>query len=525
MEFTMSEQDNSNRSRSGRIDRRNFLTGAAALGLSAGLWNALPARAAADTPKRGGNLRVAILGGGASDTLDANSNVTQPDASRVIALHQPLRTIRHGGKLVNLLVESMEANATGTVWTIRLRKGVTFHDGKPLKAEDVAFTFRRITDPKAPLVGAPELGPMDRDNIKILDDLTLQVPMHAPFAIFDEAVADDINLGIVPVGYDPKKPVGTGAFKFESFTPGQQSVFTRFDGYWGEPAFLDSLTIIDSFGSDAPAFNALQGGEIEAFAAAPLSLARQVQDSGPIKILVSDVGQWTPFTMRVDQPPFDNSDVRKAFRLLVDREQIIKIALNGYGEPGNDVFSRWDGAPQLFHRSRDVEQAKALLKKAGQENLAVDLVTADIANGVVASAQVLARQALDAGITVNVRQVTPDVFFGDQYLKWPFAQDFWTLKPYLPQIALCLLPTSPYNETHWHDPRYIKLYQEALATVDSSKRGEMARQLQTIDFDEGGYIIPSHNRIIDLVAQNVNGLAPGTLFAMGDYGFGKIWLS
>ncbi|MDQ0391948.1 ABC transporter substrate-binding protein [Labrys monachus] len=523
----MSMKDDLDKARSRyAIDRRRFLVGAAGLGLSAGIVGATGSSAAADTPKRGGNLRVAILGGGSADTLDANSNVTQPDTARVLGLYEPLRRVRHGGKLENILAESMESNAAGTEWTIRLRKGVTFHDGKPLKAEDVAFTLRRVTDPAAPLVGAPELGPMDRDSFKVLDDLTLRVTMHSPFAIFDEAVADDINLGIVPVGYDPKKPVGTNAFKFESFTPGQQSVFSRYDGYWGEKAYLDTVTIIDSFASDTAAFNALQGGEIDAFAAAPLALAKQVQDGGLIKLLVSQVGQWTPFTMRVDQPPFDNPDVRKAFRLLVDRQQIIKIALSGYAEPGNDVFSLWDDAPKTFHRGRDVEQAKALLKKAGQENLTVELVTADIANGVVASAQIFARQAKDAGVTVNVRQVTPEVFFGDQYLKWPFAQDFWTLKPYLPQVALCLLPTSPYNETHWGgDKAYIDLYQQALSTIDPVKRAVIVRQLQTIDFEQGGYIIPSHNRIIDLVAQNVNGLSPGTLLALGDYDFAKIWLS
>ena len=211
------------------------------------------------------------------------------------------------------------------------------------------------------------------------------------------------------------------------------------------------------------------------------------------------------------------TDVRKAFRLLVDREQIIKIALDGYGEPGNDVFSRWDGAPQFFHRSRDVERAKALLKKAGQENLAVDLVTADIANGVVASAQVLARQALDAGVTVNVRQVTPDVFFGDQYLKWPFPR---TLAQ-----AICRnsAPSADvtYNETHWQSALH-RLYQEALATVD---RASGAKWCDNPDdhFEEGGYIIHP-TTIIDLGRRTLTA-SPPARFYDGDYGFGKIWLS
>jgi peptide/nickel transport system substrate-binding protein len=229
--------------------------------------------------------------------------------------------------------------------------------------------------------------------------------------------------------------------------------------------------------------------------------------------------------MRVDLPPFDNPDVREAFRLIVDREQIIKIALDGYGAVGNDVCARWDGSTEMFHRSRDIGRARALLKKAGQEKLTVELTTADIANGVVQAAQVFARQALDAGVTVKVRQVMPDVFFGQQFLTWPFAQDFWTLKAYLGQVELCLLPDSQFNETHWRDPAYVVLYNEALATVDPAKRAELVRQMQTIDFERGGYIIPSHNQIVDLVAPHVRGLSPGTFFAMGDYDFGKLWLN
>jgi peptide/nickel transport system substrate-binding protein len=503
------------------ISRRGVLAGAVGLGLSM----ASRGGPAADTPKRGGNLRVAILGGGSADSLDANYNLSQPDAARVLCLYQPLRRVRHGNKFDNLLAESMESNRDATEWIIRLRKGITFHNGKPLKAEDVVYTFRRVTDPKAPLLGAPELGPMDRDSFRTLDDHTLSVTMHAPFSIFDETVADDINLGIVPVGYDPKKPVGTGPFKFQSFTPGQQSEFVRYEGFWGQQAYVDRLTLIDSFGSDTAAYNALQGGEVDAFAAAPLTLARLVSGGGPIRLNVSEATQWTPFCMRVDLPPFDNPDVREAFRLIVDREQIIKIALNGFGVVGNDVCARWDGATEAFHRGRDIGRAKALLKKAGQENLKVELTTSDIANGVVQAAQIFARQAMDAGVTVKVRQVMPDVFFGEQFLTWPFAQDFWTLKAYLGQVELCLLPNSQYNETHWRDPAYVALYNTALATVDPAKRAEVVRQMQTVDFERGGYIIPSHNQIVDLVAQNVRGLSPGTFFAMGDYDFAKLWLS
>ena len=186
------------------ISRRSVLAGAVGLGVSMTSFGVC----ATEMPRRGGNLRVAILGGGSADSLDAHYNLSQPDAARVLCLYQPLRRVRHGNKVDNLLAESMESNRDATQWTIRLRQGITFHNGKPLKAEDVIYTFRRVTDPKAPLLGAPELGPMDRDSFKVLDERTLRVTMRTPFSIFDQAVADDINLGIVPVGYDPRRPVG-----------------------------------------------------------------------------------------------------------------------------------------------------------------------------------------------------------------------------------------------------------------------------------------------------------------------------
>ena len=128
-------------------------------------------------------------------------------------------------------------------------------------------------------------------------------------------------------------------------------------------------------------------------------------------------------------------------------------------------------------------------------------------------------------MNVDIRQVTTDVFFGDQYLKWPFAQDFWTIRPYLSQIALSMLPASPYNETHWSEPDTIKLYKQALATLDAAKRAELVKQLQAIDFERGGYIIPAFNRIIDLMGPNVRGVSPGAYYAMGDYDYAKIWLA
>jgi peptide/nickel transport system substrate-binding protein len=332
----------------------------------------------------------------------------------------------------------------------------------------------------------------------------------------------------VPVDYDPKVPVGTGAFQYKEFTPGEQGVFTRFEGYWreGEP-LLDSITIIGSFADATAAFNALQGGEIDVFASAPLALVNQVGEGGSVTKLVSKPGQWTPFVMRVDHPPFDNPDVRMAFRLMIDRKQIIDLAFSGYAAIGADVFSPADACyDPAWKRERDVEQAKVLLKKAGQENLVVELVTSDIAAGVVQSAQVFAQQAKDAGVTINIKQVTPDIFFGEQYTKWPFAQDIWYYAPFMGQVVQSSLDGAPYNETHWNDPEYTRLYDEAQAIPDPAKRCEILRAMQKIDFERGGYIIPAFNQGVDLMSANVNGFLPAaTGIPLGNFGFRMAWMA
>jgi peptide/nickel transport system substrate-binding protein len=499
---------------------------AAACGSSSTSPSATPT-AGGSGPRRGGNLRVGILGGSTSDTLDAHREVVQPDAIRIMALYNPLVRLNNKAQVVNDLAEELSPNKDATAWTIRLKPGITFHNGKNLTADDVIFTFRRIANPKKPLDGATGLAPVDLAGLKALDSLTVQVPMTSPYASFPEQMSAAYNFGIVPVGYNPARPVGTGPFMYHSFTPGQQSVFVRNPHFFkpGHP-YLDQLTIID-YSVDTSAFNSLQSGQLDVYSQATLSLMNQVKSSSTLKALVSLPGQWTPFTMRVDTPPFNDARVRQAFRLLVNRPQLIALSLDGFGSVGNDVFSQWDPCyARNLHRGQDISQAKFLLKQAGHSNLAVQLVTADFATGVVQAAQVFAQQAKAAGVTVSVKQVPVGTFYGPNYLHWPFAQDFWAYSPYLSQVAQGSLSKSPFNETHWNDPAYVALYNRANATVDAAQRCKIIGQMQMADFERGGYIIASYNKQLDLMSTRVNGFVPaGTGVPLGNAGWEDAWIA
>ena len=485
-----------------------------------------PSSSEQGTPQTGGTLRVGIVGGSAKDTLDAHAPITHPDEARAIALYDTLATYDTEHKLEMSLAEEITPSKDGKEWTVRLRDDLKFSDGAPITAADVIYTFERITDPKDPKASATAMGSLDREGMKALDEQTIVFPFKTPFATFPDSVAQ-YQTGIVPKGYDPTNPVGSGAFRFESITPGQQSTFVKNPNYWreGQP-YVDKLVIID-FPDDTARVNALLGGQVDAIDQLPLGQINVVDANPELKVLESQTGGWTPITMRVDQAPFDDVRVRQAFRLIVDRQQMVDQVLGGHGTVGNDMYAPFDACyPQdVPQRTQDIPEAKRLLAAAGQSDLTVELTTSPVAAGMVEAAQVFAQQAKEAGVTVNVNKVDPGVFYGDDYLQWTFAQDFFFTRDYLPQTAFLGFPSSPYNETHWDDKEWQDLVNEANATIDEDARCELVAKATKIDYERGGYIIWGFTNNLDAHSAKVHGLVPDKSgIPLTSYGFRSVWL-
>ncbi|GAA1361651.1 ABC transporter substrate-binding protein [Arthrobacter rhombi] len=511
-----------------QVSRRVLLGSGMAVGLGAVLsaCGQPPDVVAAPTgpPQAGGSLRVGLSGGGASDTLDAHVPVNTTDIARVVNLYESLMYRDENYDLQPLLALSATPDNQAKVWTVALRQGVSFHDGRPLTAEDVVATFKRITNPQDPKSGASALSVLDEVVATAPD--TVEFRLNTPTATFDDSLGQ-YSLGIVPADYDPAHPVGTGPFKTKSFSPGRQSVFVRNDDYWRDhEPYLDELVILN-FDDDDALVNALLSTQVDAVGQIPLALTEVIGSDPRIGILNSETGMWLPFTMRVDRKPFDDVRVRQAFRLVVDRRQMIEQVLSGQGKIGNDVFAPFDpGTTGLAQRTQDIARAKSLLAEAGYpRGVDVELVTAPIQSGAVEAAQVFAQQAAEAGIRVAIRRVDATTFFGDDYLKWDFAQDFYYTRNFLPQVDNCLLKDSPYNETHWNDPRFVKLVEQAKSTLDEGHRNKIISEAQRLLWEEGGYIIWGHPNQADAYQQYVAGLVPNkTGLALSGYEFRRVWL-
>tara|TARA_R100000935_G_C2832665_1_gene166071 strand:+ start:1 stop:1365 length:1365 start_codon:yes stop_codon:yes gene_type:complete len=434
------------------------------------------------------------------------------------------------------LAESVVAD-NPTQYTIKLRQGVQFHNGKTMTADDVIYSLQRIgTDKK--LRGHTATATWDIKGITKTDDYTVRLPLLTA----DSTVPDTLAayyFGIVPVDYkafagDISTQIGTGPYKLKSFTAGQESVHERNPNYWreGQPYF-DTVTITGF--SDATAqVNALLAGQIDAATDLPAAQVAAVQASGK-QVLESQTGWWVGLGMVTTMAPFDDNRVRQAFRLIVDRQSMLDQVASGKGEVGNDVYGRYDAAyfDKLPQRQRDIEKAKSLLKEAGKENLTVDLYTADLTDGMVSMATVFARQAKDAGVTVNVKTLPSDKFYSDEYyLKVPFASVYWAGRPYLDQVKLSGLSNSLYPETQWaksdKGSEFETLYNQALETTDEAQRAEIQHKMQQLEYDNGGYIIPYFPSKFDGHAPNLQGLTQAkTTLGLNNYGHGfrTIWLA
>lgn len=505
------------------ISRRQLLRGAVAGGAALSLGGLLAACASGDPgqtpvavstsgspagPSRGGRLRVGVKGIGPRETLDAHMGTAQPDFVRQYSLYERLVNFAPDGSKFDLtLAEEIEHDGNAELWTIRVKDGIEFHHGKTLSADDVIFTLQRLTDPA--YKGKPFFKEqMVASSLKRVDDRTVQFRVQSPNMMTFDALSGYVSM-VVPTDYDPQNPVGTGPFKFQSFTPGSESMFSRFDNYWqNNRPYLDELQVISLDDADA-SMNALLSNQVDVVEDFPFARRSQLEANPEIEVLESTAPiRWTPFITVVDAAPFSDVRVRQALRLLVDREQMVEQVLGGHGMVANDMIWCFDEYPDVPQRTQDIDQAKALLKEAGHENLAVELVTTHLTGTSVAAAEVFAEQAKAGGVDINIRVIDSAEFWGDGWGQRPLTMDYWSAQSYFAQCESMYFPPPGvhYNETHWADEEWNSVITQAIGTPDDAARQSLVQDAMRIEYERGGYINWGVGFVYDAYNSKVGGL-------------------
>lgn len=482
-----------------------------------------PAAEVTGPPQRGGELRVGFVGGGAADTLDGMKATNLGDIARAINLYDALIGRGDEYEMFPAVAESFVPNDDATVWTATLREGIKFSDGRPVTGADVKASIERILNPDDP--GNDAAGLAAVDEVVPIDDRTVEFRLSTPDSVLNEAVAQ-YTVIIVPADFDPANPVGTGPFKLESFTPGLSTQLVRNEHYWGEGPYVDEVTLLNFNDTDA-LINALLSTQVDAVAQIPTSLIDVIGADARMRILNSETGMWMPFTMRVDQEPFDDERVRQAFRLAIDRQEMIDQVLSGQGRIANDMYSIDDPEypSHLPQREQDLERAKQLLAEAGYpDGIDVELVTAPIQSGVVEAAQVFAEQAKGAGIRVDINRLDLTAYWSN-YLEYPFSQSFWNTKSFLTQTTAGTLPNAPFNESHWDDPKFIDICAQARAEANEEERTKLIQQAQEILYDRGGLIIWGFANQVDAYQAYLGGLRENaTGMPLSGFNLHRVWI-
>ncbi|WP_262059777.1 ABC transporter substrate-binding protein [Streptomyces sp. STR69] len=472
------------------------------------------------TPVSGGTLRVGTITGGASETLDPLYGLSIQDSLRALQLYDGLFTIgSSAGEVVPALATSAERNADGSVWTLHLRDGVVWHDGRTLDAADVIYSIRRWADPTSPLLAA--VAGIDVAHLRRTGALTVQVPMKAPTADLPALLALPVLTGVVQAGATTKslqaKPIGTGPFKYSSFQPGSRSEFVANKDYWQKngPHFA-SVEINSSFSDENARVNALLSGAVDLVPQASYLIARQQMAAGKVHVFGAETSTLWNFPMRVDKGALADVRVRQALRMVADRQALIDGALGGFGTPGNDLL----GAGVKYYatdlkRVQDIDQAKSLLKQAGHSDLRVTLQTSGVADGFTQAATLFAQQAKRAGITVKVDVVAPETYFtpAGGYLSAPFRTTFYSPAASLEGSYRSFLTPGGQNDSGWGlqsgGAGILSNLRRACAETDSARAQERWAAIQKQQFDEGGLLGYANASVVNLAGDKLRGLREG----------------
>lgn len=482
--------------------------------------------ASSTKPAKGGTLRLGMTGGSSDDTADADNALSAPDFARVFNMYTPLVEYDKDLNVSYVGAQSITSSADAKSWTIKVRPGMKFSNGREVGADDVAYSLQRIMNPKDPMQAATPLAPVEYDSIKSDGKYTVTFTTTTPFASLAAQMAT-YHAYIVPTGYNADKPIGSGPFVLSSYKAGSQSVLKR-NPYYYKPGlpYLDEV-VITEFSDYTALTNALLSGQVDAIAAVPASSVPALKGQSGIEVFSYDTAVFAPFVMNASVAPFTDVRVRQAFRLIVDRPQVVTSALDTLAMVGNDHVGMYGPYynTSLPQRKQDIAQAKSLLRAAGQENLSIELTVLPETPGTLEMAEVFQQNAKQAGVTVTLTQ--PDYnSFVQKYGSYAFTQDYWQYYDYMAQAAYGMLPKSAYNAGHWDSAEFAALYEQANAEVDETKRKDIVFQMQKIEYEQGTNIIASYNQLTDVYKSDVQGMVGWkTGYGISGSHFEGIWLS
>lgn len=453
---------------------------------AASIATSAPAAAATGNVKKGGVLKVGLQ----ADPVAFDPHSTSLTATNHIVEHIYGRLVTIDATLSPKpdLAESWEISPDGLIYTFKLRKGVKFHNGQPLVAADVKYSYERVLDPATKSTSTAGLSSIDK--IEAPDDGTVKITLKKPNAAFLVGLWSP-NYAIVRKedvdkngGNLQKFANGTGPFKFVEYVPNTRVVLERFADYWdtGKP-YLDRIEMIP-IPDDTARTTAVRTGTVDFIEYAP-SKDLMVLKGDKSLALAGDQNtniRYLGFNLTKKDTPFANPKVRQAISVAIDRQAVVDAAFFGFATPTLSVFppGYWATLDTPVP-APDVKKAKQMLTDAGFPNGFKSTIKTWSAYGFLSNAALAVQDQLKAiGITVDVLPEDNGTFIADNNAK---------------NYDMLVSGTSGYvdpneimqsnfntglasNNSGYSDPEFDKLTTDGVASTKQEDRKKIYAQLQ-----------------------------------------------
>lgn len=444
----------------------------------------------AGTPKNGGSIVIAVQ----DDPKVLNPIYASDRVTLTIdqALYAPLYSINNG-KTTYVLAESLTPSEDHKKYTLKLREGLTWHDGQPLTADDVIFTMDSILDEKQHSFFR---GSFVYDGkpltMKKIDDRTVEFDLPTVSAAFEGMLVQifPIPKHIFEGEADLEKsaknatPVGSGPFKFKEYRPGEYVTLERFDKYFNGASKLDSVTY--RVAKDANVANlALQNGEIQ-MRMVDTQDYNTLKNTGNFNMLTYLEGRLSYMVFNLNIDVMQKKEVRQAIAYALNKEEMITAGYTSteFAEAAPSIFT-----PDTLYQSSDVEKydynldkAKQLLQQAGVSNLKLRLAYANSNKAQTNMALYVQQKLKEIGIEVQLLPLDITAY-GNKTLDKNNKEFELSFGGYImgaePDAYRSLyMSDEAYNYSHYKNADFDKLWNEAAVETDTTKRGELYKQIQ-----------------------------------------------
>ncbi|MCY3767831.1 MAG: ABC transporter substrate-binding protein [Gammaproteobacteria bacterium] len=480
--------------------------------------------AMAQTPKKGGSVRMASNLHGPDDQLDPPLFTSTIDYTRGRATYNSM--IQHSNDLVPQpeLAETFEPNADATEWTFKIRQGVEFHDGTPLTADDIIYSMNRHLGEestsviKSVLASVQEWKKMGSHEVKAIMN-TPNSDLPTLLGLFQTKIVKNETTG---------DGIGTGPFTLETFEPGVKSVHKRNENYWREGAHLDAVEIT-AITDPVARVNALLAGDVQLATSIDPKAFRQVEEASGVTLLSTPAALQLGICCLKNAEPGSNDDFVKGMQYIQDRERIVKRVLKNKGSIGNDTPIMSAHGPDFCHelpqRPFDPDQAKFHFEKSGYSS--AELYVAPVTPGIEDVCLLAQANCAKIGFDLQLKKVPTDGYWGAIWMNEPLNVVTWNMRPTAnSQMAIQFGPGAAWNDTYWNNDRMGELLSASLAETDPDKRHTMYCEMQTLIHEGSGMVIPAFSNINDGIADNVMNMPTVPLGQLGACEWPEfIWLA